>query len=185
MCFELKSTRRCTNNFYPTEITGKNMKAALQVMPPFLLVWPTMSRGGCMAVEAESSCQYSATVCCHVTDSSRGADWQNGIWHSGEYEVKVHHRIPPCSKKLHLLTFASVCWTFYGYQTVAVKWWVAHFSSANSGLQIFTSKRWTWFHLHFHWWKCIANGSDYVENRCFAAKNLLSLVVLLCSLYLL
>lgn len=30
-----------------------------------------------------------------------------------------------------------------------------------------------------------ANGSDYVENRCFAAKNLLSLVVLLCSLYLL
>lgn len=50
------------------------MKAALKVMPPVLLFWPTMSEvDGGMAVEVESSLQYSTTCCCHVTDGSMGA----------------------------------------------------------------------------------------------------------------
>ena len=44
-------------------------------MPPILLCWPMMSEAdvGGMAVEVEPSYQYSITVCCHVTDGSRGA----------------------------------------------------------------------------------------------------------------
>ena len=46
----------------------------LKVMPPTVLVWPTMSEvdvGG-MAVETEPSHKYSVTFWCHVADSSRG-----------------------------------------------------------------------------------------------------------------
>ena len=51
------------------------MRAALKIMPPLVLCWPTMSEvdvGG-MAVEAEASHQHSITLCCCVTDGSRGA----------------------------------------------------------------------------------------------------------------
>jgi len=52
------------------------MRAALKVMPPILLYWPTISEMnvGSMAVEVEPSYQYSITFCCCVTErSSRGA----------------------------------------------------------------------------------------------------------------
>jgi hypothetical protein len=39
--------------------------------------------------------------------------------------------------------------------------------------------------LVHRWQNCIANGGDYVEKYCFAAKNLLYEIVLLCSLHLL
>ena len=51
------------------------MRAALKVMPPILLYWPTVLEvdvGG-MAVEAEP------TFCCHATDGSSGAVQQNGV----------------------------------------------------------------------------------------------------------
>ena len=59
-----------------------SMKAALKVIPPILLCWPTTSNAdvGGMAVEVEPSCQYSITLCCCVTDGSRGAVWRNGVW---------------------------------------------------------------------------------------------------------
>ena len=58
-------------------------RAALKILPPILLCWPTTSEvnvGG-MAVEVEPSHQYPITCCCYVTDGSRGAIWQKGIWH--------------------------------------------------------------------------------------------------------
>ena len=39
--------------------------------------------------------------------------------------------------------------------------------------------------LVHHWRKCTANGSYYVDKWCFVAENLLSSIMLLCSLYLL
>mgnify|MGYP001853334281 CR=1 FL=1 len=41
------------------------MSAALKVVPPVLLCWPTTSEvdGGGMAVEAESSCHYVLFLC--------------------------------------------------------------------------------------------------------------------------
>ena len=54
--------------------------------------------GGGVAVEVEPSHQYPITFCCCVTDGSRGAVWQNGIWHGRVYEAKGRHWIPPCRK---------------------------------------------------------------------------------------
>jgi len=52
-----------------------NMRAALKVVPPILLCWPTVSEVviGVMAVEVEPSRQYSVPCCCYATDGSRGA----------------------------------------------------------------------------------------------------------------
>ena len=36
--------------------------------------------------------------CCCVTDGSRGAVWQNGVWHESADETKVYHWISPCGK---------------------------------------------------------------------------------------
>jgi len=35
-----------------------------------------------------------------VTDGSRGALWQNPVWHGSVYEAKVSHWILPCRKKM-------------------------------------------------------------------------------------
>jgi len=50
-------------------------KAPPRVMLPILLCWPTMPEVdvGAMAVDVESSHQYSVTFCCHVKNSSTKA----------------------------------------------------------------------------------------------------------------
>ena len=41
----------------------------------------------------------SQGIGCNLCDGgSRGAVWQNGIWHGGVYGTKVCHWIPPCGK---------------------------------------------------------------------------------------
>ena len=67
---------------------------------------------GDMAVEVEPSCQCSVKFCCRASDDSRGAIWQNGVWHESAYEAKVCNWIPPCGKKLHPMTFIDTCWMF-------------------------------------------------------------------------
>ena len=69
-------------------------------MHPIFLYWPTISEAdiGGMAVEAESSHQYSVTCCCCVTDGSRGAVWHNGICYRSAYEGKVWNWISTCGK---------------------------------------------------------------------------------------
>jgi hypothetical protein len=62
-----------------------------KVMPPIFLRWPT-------TLEADAS--------------SKGAVWQNGIWHVIAYLAEVWHWIPPCRKKLHALTYTNAWWKF-------------------------------------------------------------------------
>ena len=91
-----------------------SIRTAPKVMPPILLCWPVTSevRVGGMAVEAEPSHQYPVPCCCCVTDGSRGAVWQNGVWHGSADEAKRSHWISSCRKKWHPLTFSDACWTF-------------------------------------------------------------------------
>ena len=76
------------------------MRVAPKLMPPLLLCWRTMSEAdvGDVAVGVEPSHQYSVKFCCHATDNSRRAVWQNGIWHGKAYEAKVCNWIPSCGK---------------------------------------------------------------------------------------
>ena len=86
-----------------------NLRVALKVMPP-MLCQPTASEvniGG-MAVEVEPSCQYAFPCCRHVTDGSRRAVCQNGIWHGSAYGAKVCHWIPPSLTAA--VTVAHLCW---------------------------------------------------------------------------
>jgi len=96
------------------ELFALHMTATPKVMPPVLLSWTTVSEADVsgMAVEVVPSCQYSYTFCCHVTDDSRGAVWQNSIWHGSAYEAKGWNWIPPCRKKWRRLTSINACWMF-------------------------------------------------------------------------
>ena len=74
-------------------------RAASKAVPPIL--WWFMTSEvvvGGMAIEVEPSHKYSVTCCCHVTDGSRGAVWQNGIWRGSADEAKVCHWLPPREK---------------------------------------------------------------------------------------
>ena len=91
------------------------MRAALKVMPPVLWCRPMMSEADTdgMTVEAEPSHQYSVAFCCHVSDGSKGALWQNGVWCGSACEAKVCHWIPPCRKNSthwHSLTLTECRW---------------------------------------------------------------------------
>ena len=91
---------------------------------------PEEDSGG-MAEEAEPSHQYSVTCCCRVTDGSRGAVWQNGIWHGHAHEAKVCHWIPSCGKNSthwHSSMFAEYLWRPNSEHSDAVcsalqQWW--------------------------------------------------------------
>ena len=163
-------------------------------MPSILWCWPMPSEAdvGGMAVEVEPSHQYPIKFYCHVTDGSRGAAWQNGIWYESAYEAEVCHWIPACGKKnWHPLTFTDVFWTLM--ENKQEMW--AHWGSG-SAFQQWQQQQWVisacadfyehgmWTLVH-GWWKCIANGGDYVEKWCFVAENLLYQILLLSSLYLL
>ena len=161
-------------------------------------------RGG-MAVEVESSLQYSITLYCCVTDGSRGSVRQNGIWHGSVYEVKVCNWMPPSGKKWHPLTFIIACWTLMETTQWGSGWcisavvtvtvghfcwcgaqWMVPFSSSASDVKDIPGSRWCSTQAPFHQWQnCIANGGEYIEKMCFVAENLLYQLVLLCSLYLL
>jgi len=66
------------------------MKAALKVMPSTLLCLSMTSEVDVGGVsEVGPSHQYSVTFCCHVTDGSRGAVWQNVVWHGNTYEANM------------------------------------------------------------------------------------------------
>ena len=58
-----------------------SMRAALKVMPPILIYWSmTLEvdvRG--MAVEVEPFYLCSIAFCCHATNGSREAVWQNKV----------------------------------------------------------------------------------------------------------
>ena len=98
-------------------LSSKIRWAAPKVVPSILLCCPTLSEKTVfgMAVEVELSRQYSITFCFHVTDSSSGTVWQNGIWHGSAYKTNVSHRMPPY--KRHCTHWHSVTLNIYGDQT--------------------------------------------------------------------
>lgn len=90
-------------------------RAAPKVMPLILWCWPTTSEVdvSVMAVEAESSHQYSIMFCCCVTDGSIEAAWQNGAWHGSACETKAWNWILPWwinSTHWHSSVLAELLW---------------------------------------------------------------------------
>jgi len=129
-----------------------------------------------MAAEVEPFQQYSIPCCCSVTDGSRGAVWQNGVWHGSAYEAKGWNWIPAWGKN-------STHWHWrllnvYGDQSVdvsTVRWWVVHFSSDGNASGSFHWCRFTRMGYRFlsitakmhsqWWWLC--------WRLCFVAEHLL------------
>ena len=153
---------------YSNDICFK--RAALRVMSPILLRWPTVSEvdAGSTAVEAEPSHQYSITFCCCMTDGSRGEVWQNGVWYGSMYEAKVCHWFLPHGKNdIHWdsLMLSECFWrpssgcehtevvggTFQQWQQ-----WVTSTGADfdECGMQAFVHR----------WQKCRANGGGYVKK---------------------
>ena len=113
----------------------KSMRAAPKVTPPISLHWPTMSGVGVggTAVEVEPSHQYSITPYCCETDGSKGAVWQEGIWHGGVHEAKVCHWTPPRRNKMHPQTSTNACWVWRPNSNCGhSEGWVVHFSTGDS-----------------------------------------------------
>jgi len=83
-----------------------------KVMPSILWCWPMTSEAdvGGMAVEVEPSHQYSIAFCCQMRDVSRGAVWQNGVWHGSADRPRVCHWIPPCGKNGTHWYSLMLCW---------------------------------------------------------------------------
>ena len=143
---------------------------------------------GDMAVVVECSHQHSTTFCCYVTDGSRRAVWQNGIWHGSALETKLFRWIPPSGTQWYSLALAECLRRPNNeceYSEVVVDGLFQHwrqrlhyfYKIKNKFLQIKTCR------LVHRCWKCTANGGDYVEKYCFVAEHLLYQLVLLCSLY--
>ena len=148
-------------------------RAALKVMPPILLYLPTISEvdvGG-MAVAVEPSHQYSVTCRCCVTDGSRGAVWQNGVWHGSACEAEACHWIPGCGKndsRWHSPTLAERFWSpnsgcehseVVGGVFQQWRQWHEKQTTFSMAMQTFTGVA-----LVHCWWKCVVNGGDYVEK---------------------
>jgi len=126
---------------------------------------------GGMAVEVEPSRHCFVTHCCCVTDGSRRALWQNGIGHGRVDEAKGCHWIPPYRKKngtrYHSMTFAARLWRANSNGDSDVKdkacsRWLCRFSRARYARLLFIAGK-----------KHTANSDAYVENKYFAAANLL------------
>ena len=146
-----------------------NVRDSPKVMPPISLCWPTTSEADVSGMaEVEPALQYSIIFCCHVTDSSRGAVWQNGIWHGNVREEKMWNWIPLCRKNSthwHSPTLSEHLWRpnhgcehsevmggdfLQGQQGVNS----THADFYEQGIQA----------LVHHWQKWLTNSSNYVEK---------------------
>ena len=154
-------------------------------MPAILLHWPTEADVG-IALEVEPSHQHPITCYCCVTDGSRGAVWQNAVWHGSVDEAKIASTELLLMEKNvthwhssvideHLWRWNNECEHSEEVGGVFQQWWQwqwVEFTGADCykhGMQTLAN----------HWWKCRANGGVYIENQCFVAENLLCHIVLL------
>ena len=127
--------------FFLVRVVQKYTRATPKVIPPTLLCWPTVSEADVdgIAVEAEPSHQYSVTCCCCVTVGSRGAVWQNGVWHGSVCEVKLCDWIPLCRRKNALMDIychsLNVYWEDQKVDVGTVRRWAVCFSSGDSSVK--------------------------------------------------
>ena len=160
-----------------------------KVMPPILLCWPVTSEAGVggMAVGIETSHKYSIKCYCCITDGHRGSVWYDGVWHGSVFEVKVCHWIPPWGKNCpywHSLTLGECLWRWNNgcknseVAGGAFQQWQQQERVISTGADFYKRSLRALLHC---WWKCIANGGEYVD-RLFWAENLLYQIVLLYSL---
>lgn len=68
--------------------------------------------------------------CCRVTDGSKRALWQNGIWQGSTDEAKGCHWILLLRKKWHPLRSINACWKFletnqWMWAQWSSGWWVS------------------------------------------------------------
>ena len=145
---------------------------------------------GSMTVEVEPSHQYSIIFCCHVTDGSREAVWQNGVLHGSMYGAKGCHWNPPCTKNYthwHPLMLAEHFWRpNSGCEcskalSGAFQQWQKQQYITSADIDCYKCS----MLALVHWRKCISNGVGYIEKECFIAVNLDYQILLFCSLYLL
>ena len=148
-------------------VTMKYIRAAQKIMSSILLCWPRTSEvnvGG-KAVEVELFHQYSITFCCCETDGSRGAAWQNGVWHGGAYEAKVCHWVPLYGKNgthWHSLILTGCLWRpDSGCEHSEAVSGVFQQCVISAGADFYECDMQALVH---HWWKCTANGGDFVEK---------------------
>ena len=119
-----------------------------------------------IAVEVEPSHQYSITFCFYVTDGSRGAVWQNGIWHGSAYGAKVCNWIPPCGKNFIL----------WDSLTLAEHWWRPNSGCEHS--EAVGGVFWQWRQQHERWaifW-IVMHSCHTVKWRAFQSAHLCKLV---------
>ena len=139
---------------------------------PILLCWhmtPEVDVGG-TALEFEPSCQYSAKFYCQVTDGSRGAVWQNGVWCGSTCKANVCHWILQYRKdgtQWHSSVLAECLWRPNSgcEQSEAVsgvfrQWWQQQWVTS-TGIDLYKQSMHTLVH---HRWKCIINNGEYVEK---------------------
>ena len=156
----------CCGKAFSMILSAAVTRAALKVMPTILLCWPTTSKEdvGIVTVVVEPSHQYSTTPCCLLTDDSRMAVWQNGVWH----EAKVCHLIPPRGKNCmhwhssafaeHLQRSDTGCEHSVVVSGTFNQWWQRQCINS-AGVD---------FHEHSmqapfnSWWKCIASSGDCI-----------------------
>lgn len=73
---EQKTLLSVGSHAYANARTALYTRAALKVLSPILLCWPTTPEVGVggVAVEVAPLHQHSVMFCCHATDGSRGTD---------------------------------------------------------------------------------------------------------------
>ena len=150
----------------------QSYRATRKVTPPILLCQPVTSEAdvGGMAVEAETSHQYSITFCCCMTGGSGGAIWQNDIWHGSACEAKGCHWILPWGRNgihRHSLTLTeclqrpnSEC-EHREVMGGAFQRWQRWQQVTPTGADIYECSMQALVHC---WWTCIASGGDYAEK---------------------
>jgi len=129
------------------------MKAASKVMPPILLHQTTVSEIDVSAMAVWSH-QYSVTFCCCETDGSRGAVWQNSIWHGRVYEEKVWNWITLCGKNC----------THWHSSTLAKWLWIPNYAYEHS--EVVGGAFWHWLAFHFTVKDFMIHSTIWITMHC-------------------
>ena len=169
------------NNYYQS-LSLVNITAAVGV--PFIINLPLVYVGIIFKKIKKTAlrrifllCQYPSTLssvegvniplcCCHATDGSRGAKWQNGVWHGRVYEAKEWNWIlPGRNNGTHWpsLMLSKCFWRWNSgcehseAVSGAFQLWQQRVTSTGTDCYKLSMQL-----LVHHWWKCTASCGGYV-----------------------